>query len=100
MTNEDKIDNMLKMLQDMQANANFKLHKFQVYSVPEQREKVVHQQYTTKKSGVFETFDEWILVSNGKTQLLEEVIPDITARLEFVSSLENANYALGGVIFN
>ena len=100
MTNEDKIDNMLKMLQDMQANANFKLHKFQVYSVPEQREKVVHQQYTPKKSGVFETFDEWVLVSNGKTQLLQEVIPDKTARLEFVSSLENANYALGGVIFN
>ena len=100
MTNEDKIDNMLKMLQNMQANANFKLHKFQVYSVPEQREKVVHQQYTTKNSGVFETFDEWVLVSNGKTQLLQEVIPDKTARLEFISSLENANYALGGVIFN
>jgi len=100
MTNEDKIDNMLKMLQNMQDNPNFKLHKFDVYSVPQQREKVVHKQYTTKKSGVFETVDDWVLISNGKTQLLQEVIPDKTARLEFVSSLENANYALGGVIFN
>jgi hypothetical protein len=100
MTNEDKIDNMLKTLQRRQDNPNFKLHKFEVYSVPEQKEKVVHSKYTTQRLGESETIDEWVLVSNGKAEPLQQLIPDKTARIEFISSLENAKYALGGVIFN
>lgn len=101
MTNEERIDKMLHVLQSMQTNPNFKLHKFEIYEHPDfDTAKIIHEQYTTKRSGMFETEDEWYLIENGDAKLLNQVIEGKESLLEFKSSLTKTNYALGGVIFN
>jgi hypothetical protein len=101
MTNEERIDKMLHTLKGMQTNPNFRLHKFDVYEHPDlENANIIHEQYTTKRSGMFETEDEWYLIDNGEQKLLNEIIPDKTSLFEFKSSLLRTNYALGGVIFN
>jgi hypothetical protein len=101
MTNEERIDKMLHTLQGMQTNPNFRLHKFDVYEHPDLKNaNIIHEQYTTKRGGMFETEDEWYLISNGEQKYLNQVITDKTSLLEFKSSLSKSKYALGGVIFN
>lgn len=101
MTNESKIGQMLNNLKTLQSNPNFKLHKFDVFVHPESpTDKVVHEVYTTTSGGVYETFDEWYILSNGTQKYMSEIITDKTSMIEFISSLEPVKYELGGVIFN
>ncbi len=101
MTTEERIDKMLDAFKDMQENPNFRLHKFDVYEHPELKDvKIVYEEFTTKRGGIYETDANWIIISNGKSQFLQDVIVDKTSLLEFKSGLTKINYALGGVIFN
>jgi len=101
MTNEDKIDLMLKDLKELQSNPNFRLHKFEVYEHPEMgNDKIINEVYTTTSAGDYETIDNWYLISNGVSKQLKDVVTDKTSFVEFISSLTNKKYALGGVILN
>jgi hypothetical protein len=101
MTTEERIDKMLDAFKSMQENPNFRLHKFDIYEHPELKGvKIIHEEYTTKRGGVYETDSNWYIISNGESQLLQDVIVDKTSLLEFKSGLTKFNYALGGVIFN
>ena len=101
MINEERIQNMLNMMREMQSNPNFRLHKFEVYDHNEQpNAKVLHIQYTTKSGGIYETEDDWYLLQEGKQMNLKDIITDKTTLMEFKSGLTKSNYALGGVIFN
>jgi hypothetical protein len=101
MTNEERIEIMLNMQKEMQDNPNFRLHNFDIYDHPEQSNaKVVYIKYTTKRGGVYELEDNWYLITDGKQMDLKQLITDKTSLMEFKSSLNKSNYALGGVVFN
>ena len=101
MTNEERVQQMLNMMREMQSNPNFRLHKFEVYEHSEQpNAKVVHISYTSKSGGVYETEDDWYLIQEGKQMNLKQIITDKTSLMEFKSGLTPSTYALGGVIFN